>query len=176
MSRRVFLTEPDRAGRIRALQTMLQCAGMYDGELNGSWDEATQEALRRFRLENGFSDEAVADVAVWERLRQVCGEVREHTEPPRGIHPFPSSERRIVLGERSDLVLLLQMMLNTLRLRYDQYDHLPLHGLYDEETERAIRAFRRVHRLPDDGAVDVVCWNRLASDYDSLIQEIEGAG
>lgn len=173
MSRATQDMDWNAADRIRELQKMLRCAGVYTGEETGVFDSDTKEAVRHFRMENGFSDEAAVDVAVWESLRNLCLRTRNEAEMPAGIFPFVPANRTVCPGERSDLVLLLQMMLNTLRLRYDQYGTLPLNGYYAEDMAAAVRAWRRTHLLPDGDCVDVIFWNRLAAEYNAVIQETE---
>ncbi len=71
-------------------------------------------------------------------------------------------------AEVSDVVSIIQMILNALKVRYDCYDFLEPNGTMDAPTCEAIRNFRIVHDLPDVPGVDVDTWNALASDYAAL--------
>ena len=72
--------------------------------------------------------------------------VREHTddprEAPRPIRPFLPG-RVISPGEESDLVTIVQIMLNAVTLVCDRWELLPLSGVYDEATQAAVRGFCR---------------------------------
>lgn len=84
-----------------------------------------------------------------------------------GLSVFPSCGT-ISEAEVSDVVCILQMILNALKVRYDCYDFLEPSGIMDAPTCEAIRSFRMVHDLPDTPGVDVDTWNALASDYAAL--------
>lgn len=75
-------------------------------------------------------------------------------------------------SEVSDVVCILQIMLNSLKVRYDCYDFLELSGAFDEPTTEAVRRFRIIHELPDTPGVDMATWNAMASEY-SALREME---
>ena len=66
---------------------------------------------------------------------------------------------RAMLGQP---VRSLQYMLNRLAQEYDFLRSLSIDGIFGETTEQAVRDFQRIQRLPEDGRVDRVTWNRLA--------------
>lgn len=53
---------------------------------------------------------------------------------------FPESGD-VGYGDESDVVAIIQIMLNTLKLRYDGYDFLKVTFLFDDATEDAVRTF-----------------------------------
>ena len=75
-------------------------------------------------------------------------------------------------GERSDAVGAVQMILNTLKIRYDAWDFLDVSFALDEPTALAVGAFRQAHGFADDPGIDLVTWNALASEY-ALLRELE---
>lgn len=87
-----------------------------------------------------------------------------------GIRPF-AERRRVYPRERSDLVMILQLMLNELRIRYDGFGPIPLSGIYDELTEDAVRQFQRINLLPTDGITDIRTWNRMAQQYNRVLTD-----
>ena len=48
---------------------------------------------------------------------------------------------------------------------------LPLNGVFDGATEQAVKDFQAVNRLPPDGRVDRITWNRLAEGVKRLSTE-----
>ena len=72
----------------------------------------------------------------------------------------------------TDVVAIIQIMLNTLKLRYDGYDFLKVTFLFDDATEDAVRHFQGVNRMETSGRVDRKTWNALADEY-SMIRFME---
>lgn len=87
------------------------------------------------------------------------------------LNVFPSCGT-IGEAEVSDVVCILQMILNALKVRYDCYDFLEPNGTMDAPTCEAIRSFRTMHDLPDTPGVDMDTWNALASEY-SMLKDME---
>ena len=99
-------------------------------------------------------------------------QMEKHTPPsPVPVQLFPASRPKIEEGEYSDTVLHMQLLLNALRLYYDGIPPLPLSGYYDGVTADAVRAFRRVQRLPEEGSADSDFLHRLTQEYNCIGQE-----
>ncbi len=94
-------------------------------------------------------------------------------EPAAAITPFSRRLCRGLVGksDRSDLVLIIQLMLREL-LDYDYEDLVP-DGIFGDDTERAVLDFQKKNRLFETGAVDKETWNALASAYNRAITEWE---
>ncbi len=101
---------------------------------------------------------------------------REHTdgarETPRPIRPFPPG-RVILPGEESDLVTIVQIMLNAVTLVCDRWDVLPLSGVYDEATQAALRGFCRAAAMEERETADGAVWDRLAAAYNACVRDTE---
>lgn len=164
----------DQGQRIRILQRMLRAAAdreSWEGEIpreTGRYDDVTRGAVRQFQRRRGWPETGIVDRRTWEEMSRLY---REWMTVPEPIRPFGERERRIRARERSDLVMILQMMLNELRIRYDGYGHIPLSGIYDDATQNAVRTFQRVNLLPMDGETDVHTWNRMAQQYNDVLRD-----
>ena len=93
-------------------------------------------------------------------------------EIPSGIRPFPdtgSFEMR--RGDRHNLVMILQIMLDVLKLYYDDFGSVGVCGVYDEATEEAVKEYQRISGMPVTGCVDCATWNRLAEEFNAAIYE-----
>lgn len=165
-----YYDSTDREMRIRVLQRMLQTLADPEIRENGHYDEATRAAVRRFQQRAGYPATGVADRRTWEEMSRLWREQMADSTP-EGIRPFVGRERRILPRERSDLVMILQLILNELRLRYDGFGPLPLSGIYDEMTEAAVREFQRINLLPTDGITDARTWNRMARQYNEVLTD-----
>ena len=160
----------DREMRTRILQRMLRALAESDVRESGQYDEATREAVRRFQRMRGYPATGIADRRTWEEMSRLYRE-READAMIEGIRPFVGRERRIYPRERSDLVMILQLILNELRIRYDGFGPIPLSGIYDELTEAAVREFQRINLLPTDGITDARTWNRMARQYNDVLTD-----
>ena len=160
----------DRERRIRILQRMLRAVTDVSLEENGQYDGATRSAVQQFQRSRGFPTTGITDRHTWEELSRLYA---ENQTSPVGIRPFAERDRKIFFGERSDLVMIVQMMLNELRYRYDSYGHIPLSGILDGETGEAVRRFQRMNRLREDGIIDVHTWNRMAEQYNDILRRGE---
>ena len=76
----------------------------------------------------------------------------------------------LTLGEISELVMFIQIMLNALSLYYD-LPHIPAGGEYDSLTSEAVRLFQKFNRLDMTGNVDSVTWDRLAEEYNLTVND-----
>ena len=165
-----YYDSTDREMRTRILQRMLRALAESDVRESGQYDEATREAVRRFQRMRGYPATGIADRRTWEEMSRLYRE-RETDAMIEEIRPFVGRERRIYPRERSDLVMILQLILNELRIRYDGFGPIPLSGIYDELTEAAVREFQRINLLPTDGITDARTWNRMARQYNDVLTD-----
>ena len=167
----------DEPVRIRVLQRMLRLISRAtgDAELNvavdGSYDRGTQNAVRAFQRKYGLTETGVVDYASWEKIREVYEAYDRAGADGEGIYPFLASRGEIRAGESSDLVMILQIMLSSLRLFYDGLGEVFVNGVYDGATEEAIRAFQRANLLSATGVTDKATWDRLARVYNFAERE-----
>lgn len=165
------------AERIRRLQRMLRTVSSDSGNPalntaeNGQYDAGTREAVRELQRISGLPVTGEVDLATWNQLCRLWEESEERHRRPVPIHPFPHPARRVISGEFSDLVFIVQLMLGTLAMHYDSVGAPPLSGRYDRETQDAVREFQRVSGLPETGEIDVALWNRLAGEYSRIAAE-----
>ena len=74
------------------------------------------------------------------------------------------------LGDVSEEVRTIQMRLNRISTNYPNIPKIyPVDGIYDADTERAVRAFQQQFNLGVDGIVGRNTWNALVSTYQSVL-------
>lgn len=135
----------------------------------GVYDARTREAIRALQTAYTLPVTGITDYPTWELLRR---EVEQNTPPPpAAVQLFPPHRIPIREGEYSDTVLHLQLLLNALRLYYDDIPPLPLSGYYDSATADAVQTFRRINHLPAEGEADAVFLHRLAEEYNRIVRE-----
>ena len=92
--------------------------------------------------------------------------MRDKKKKPAAICPFPDvSGYAVKRGEHSDLVAMIQLILENLAPIYD-FGAIPLSGVMDAATEAAVRRFQEVNGIEPTGEVDLGTWNRMAEEYD----------
>ncbi len=166
----------DERVQIENLQKMLRFLWLVTGEeayevgVSGVYGEGTEQAVRAFQQKNGLPVTGVVDLATWNRISTEYERLRFLGESPLGIRPFPTDRDAVVPGgERSDLVYILQIMLNTLDVLYD-FGYVPISGYYDRGTAEAVRKFQEINGLANrSGTVDRMTWNALAEEFNNAL-------
>lgn len=137
---------------------------------DGVYGEETKEAVREFQQLIGLAESAVVDYDTWTALSEMASICSKKLAKSTPIYPFERvlADEEICLGETSDLVLLIQILINEL----DGYNlaKLPLNGFFDKNTESAIKAIQEANGLPGDGKVNKETWNALAAAYNKYVK------
>ncbi len=161
---------------IENLQKMLRLIWLVTGEndyevgVSGVYGEGTENAIRAFQQRNNLPVTGVVDLATWTAISAEYDRLSFLGESPLGITPFLPERNAIVRsGERSDLVYIIQIMLNTLDVLYD-FGYVPISGFYESGTADAVRKFQEINALPSpSGAVDRLTWNAMAEAYNNAL-------
>lgn len=165
----------DNKAFTREVQKMLRYLSQWEHEPelytaeDGSFDEGTQKAVAYFQRLNSLPVTGKVDLGTWNELYRQYEISRQHHDRAMPITPFPSREGfKVQIGERSDLVLLIQMILDELRINYGTYGYIPPNGRFNLATAAAVREFQRINGLPTSGIVDRPTWNRMAEQYNNV--------
>ncbi|TIC88332.1 DUF1906 domain-containing protein [Nocardioides sp. GY 10113] len=125
--------------RVKALQCLLREAGRYDGEADGRYDSATEEAVRRWQSAGGRPATGAMARADWMRLHTI------------GARPV------LKIGSTGPTVRRLQRALNAARVK----PRVPVDGVFDTETARAVRTYQASADAGTTGIVEGKTWRRL---------------
>ena len=88
-----------------------------------------------------------------------------------GVYPYPENENYSLRdGERSELVFIAQLMLNSVGLNHN-ISPLPVSGIYDSATAEAVTSFQKAARIPVTGDIDFITWDRLAEEYNLTVND-----
>ena len=157
---------------IRNLQRYLRQLGYFDGELplvptDGIFDTDTRDAVIIFQSKAGLPETGIADKETWDALFAEYLTSLTKNAPTEMINPFPRFPEgyELVSGDAWFLVDIVQYLLEELRVRYDNFENVKRTGVYDRETEDAIKDFQRRNSLPETGFTDKATWNELANQY-----------
>ncbi len=163
--------------RIRVLQEMLRSISRASGDaslnvaVDGSYERGTENAVRAFQRRYSLPETGTVDYSTWEKIRETYAVYENGRGEGAGINPFLGTRTEIKAGEESGLIMILQIMLESLRVFYDGYGEISMSGVYDKATEEGIRAFQRANLLSATGVTDKETWDRLARAYNFAERE-----
>ncbi len=133
---------PSRA--VKNVQGHLRAAGFDPKNINGVFDERTGAAVKAFQRRTGLEQTGKVDARTWRELSKSTMEARTATSP---------AQRK---GEKSDAVKRTEVLLKKAGFKTGKVD-----GVFDHNTEAAVRAFERKHKLGVDGKIDTKDLNAL---------------
>jgi peptidoglycan hydrolase-like protein with peptidoglycan-binding domain len=161
---------PYETQAIYNLQRYLRQLSRFDPDIpsvdeDGIFGDETRVALEAFQRKYGLPITGTADSETWARLfDEYLASVEERTRPdPIFIFPRHPTDYSLGRGDENIYVGVVQLLLREIVTLYgEDAALLPLDGVFGESTERAVKDFQRIQRLPEDGRVDRITWNRLA--------------
>ncbi len=181
MNENIYFDMTSEPETVKTLQAMLRLISQADRRdaadaalplvgTDGIYDSGTEEAVRMYQSRKRLPVTGQVDPTTWSYISGDYERLLEENAPPRAISPFPSAlGYRVADGEASDLVLIIQIMLSSLRHSYDGIGNVPLSGKYESRTAAAVRYFRMKNLLPPESFVDLATWNALARQYDIYV-------
>ncbi len=166
--------EKNRPADVREIQEYLRLlAGTYPRipllAVDGVYGPETEEAVEAFQTLFGLPVTGEVDGETWELLYREYRRLRYPVTPPRGIYPFKAGEPFLQIGDSGASVILLQVMLDTVALYYENLHHVTPNGQFDEATERAVRQMQQIFGFEPHGRLDRRTWDRLAYTYNAYV-------
>ena len=161
---------PYETQAIYNLQRYLRQLSRFDADIptvdvDGIFGKETRASLSAFQRKYGLPITGTADAETWARLfNEYLASVEAYTRPaPVYIFPRHPADYSVGIGDENIYVAVIQLLLRDIITLYGlDAALLPVDGIFGETTERAVRDFQRIQRLPEDGRVDRITWNRLA--------------
>ena len=77
--------------------------------------------------------------------------------------PTPQNEREAISN--------IQKYLRQLSYHDERINPVPIDGVWESDTKRAVAQFQRQNNLPITGTVDRATWDRLKQEYDRSVAE-----
>jgi peptidoglycan hydrolase-like protein with peptidoglycan-binding domain len=130
----------DRSSEVRSLKCLLKLKGTYRGKLYSGFNKRTVAAVKSYQRSRGIDPSGVATLRTWTAL---------HAEG-----------RALVLkyGSAGVAVRRVQRALNA---AVDA--HLPITGVFEGATKKAVREYQKLRRIPATGVVETRTWAQLSN-------------
>lgn len=137
---------------------------------DGIYGTHTRSAVKAFQALVDLPASGIVNFPTWTLLVYHANNARAERSAPRAIHPFnrPLAGGSAQRGERFDLVLLVQLMLNETQAYSEP---LELTGHLDEATEEALIDFQEKNGIEPSGRIDRATWDALAAAYDKYLPQ-----
>ena len=171
---------PSYRRAVTDVQTYLYYIAQIDSDIprvnpDGIYGETTAASVATFQRKylghTGHIADGRVDYPTFRRLLEEFRKAEAHLGDPARLAPFRGrlKNRKLIYGDRSDLVMLVRLMLDTIGLTYRSAEALPITDRYDEALVDAIRTFQITQGLPPDGEIGRETWDRLAIAYNQNI-------
>lgn len=136
---------------------------------NGYFDSSTTAAVKKFQQDFNLTADGIVGKATWYKINQIYVAVKSLAEmnsegEHMGIgHTPPKTVIRE--GSRGQYVAQLQFLLNYISIYYDNIPSVIENGVFDLDTENAVKQFQKMMNLNPDGIVGPATWNSLYDTY-----------
>ena len=164
------MAEPSK--EIYELQYMLRRIAHITGEIpiintDGLYGSETVETVRIFQAQNGIPATGEVNRETWDRIFERYKQSVYSTAQGEPIYPFPSPSYTSSVGEQSDIILLVQLILSALSVIYDDFEDIEINGNNDAGTMDALKRFQGYHGLPQTGVLDKRTWDAAAKSFNA---------
>lgn len=143
---------------------------------DGIFDDATEDAVRKFQEVFNLRQTGEVDKATWYRIMYIYTSVKRLAElNSEGLTPDEISRQyktELKIGMQSNDVRTLQYFLAVIGAYYAQVTPVDITGYFGEQTERSVKSFQRVYGLPQTGVVDRQTWLDIYRAYDGIVDSI----
>ena len=144
----VVLQRGSNGPEVKALQQALTELGFYGGKADGDFGGGTENAVVRFQEKNSYPPTGVVDANLQAFLYSGKPLNSEGVKTDvKTLPPIPGVT--VYLNDRGDLVVTVQE-----RLKELGYYTGSISGVYNKDTQAAVKAFQKKNGLPGTGACD----------------------
>ena len=153
------------------IQERLYYLSLYNDNIkrvnpDGIFSSSTEESIVSFQHFYGLEENGRVDFETFTMLTEEYRKESIKNGKSAPIFPFNRqlSYNSASIGEYFDLVLFLQIMLNTISIGYN-FPSVNEDGIYSAETASAIARFQAINGLRSNGVTDIHTWNALSDAY-----------
>lgn len=136
---------------------------------DGIYGKETEDAVRIFQETRNLNPSGQVDSETWNLIFAEYEDLIALTETAMPFHVFPIELLEIKFGDRGDVVIVIQLLLNKFASKYSNLKRVNVNGLYGRETQDAVVNFQNVTQLPATGVVDRPTWNEMVKLYRTFL-------
>ena len=163
---------------IRSLQTMLRTIAQVDPNQitvipDGVYTSQTADAVRSFQENNGIPATGVANQDTWDRIVAAYRPAMIETSPAEPVFITLNPGQTFSPGQRHHHINLVQAMLVLLAQAYPGFPLVAFTGVFDPQTEEAIRTLQILSGLDPTGVLDKQTWKELVLHHGAAADRLE---
>ena len=163
---------------VNILQYFLSVISLFNSqisqlEINGTFDQATENAVRSFQNFYGLPVNGVVDRATWDSIYDEFIAMTEVIpETAGGFEILPYGGIVLRQGSSGETVYVLQQYLAGISEYYPQVSRPNVTGIFDDSTRSSVESFQRLLGITPDGIVGEITWNYVIEIFRSLLRVI----
>jgi len=141
----------------------------------GTYDEATQAAVRQFQGIFNLPVTGIIDKSTWYEIRRIYAAVTRLAElTSRGIILSEIPEYTPTPGPEEVVprVQVVQYFLNVLSAYYNTIPSVDINGVLNTQTRTAIMEFQKTFNLPITGLVDEQTWTTMFNAVSGILNTL----
>ncbi len=141
----------------------IQLANNEENLINpdGIYGNETVEAVMEYQIRNNIPATGRVDSFTWENIYRDYLVADEILSVPEKVSFFPLGISEFKKGDNYDEIYVLQTLIKAYDKRFGNPQILEITGVFDENTENAVREIQKAFDLPQTGKVDKRLWNKV---------------
>lgn len=168
---------PSYQKSVYQIQNWLYLISQIDSDVlrvnpDGIYGEETVSSVSSFQKKHSLPQTGKVDFDTWKKLYSESKVADELLLDPQKISPFSAvlKNRSIVLGDCSDTVFFIKLMLLSMSIEHDYINNLDINNTFDENTSQIIATFQNTNGINSTGEINLQTWNALARAYNRCVE------
>ncbi len=159
----------DSGEQVRQIQYYLSVLAYFDEELplpgrSGVYDAATEATVRAFQRQQGLTEDGIVGRETWNAIIRDYDRLRTSIPPEAGVSADEIYPGRVLTpGQTGRDVEVLQRFLVQAAQNVPEIPLIEETGVYDAQTEAAIRTVQGLEGIPQTGVTGALTWDAVVS-------------
>lgn len=168
------LSVGDYGQPVRSLQYYLNVIAFFNPSIpsvsaDGVFGSDTEAQVRAFEAFYGLTPDGIVDFRTWQLIQQIYDDIlaslpEGYEQGAAGLYPGYN----LTPGLANDDVRELQTYLSVVGANYRDIPEVRVTGVFDTQTENAVRRFQELFGLDVTGVVGAPTWDAIAREYNFI--------